>query len=242
MLPSSVFRAAALMLGVCAAAVLPGSGQTFSASVGTSPVLGAVPIKVHPVMPEHPKDGDETLLYARVRDGVYSVDGLVAKLRLNYDVQAAKYMYMFVPGLGTAVISATPDADAVASNAALHESELSFLSADHLFTLTGVTVVNGKGEVPARLYVRFDREAWHLSRLPMIGYGRAAAMPYEWPGATVEAQMAQGEQKQEEPLAPPVPVSLLPSRKPVRPAQSPVSVDPAALGSAAQQPGGSQQP
>ena len=57
-------------------------------------------------MPDH-------LISARVRDGVLTIDGMVAKVQLNYDIQNTGYMYFFVPGVGTAVVSMGPLADGV---------------------------------------------------------------------------------------------------------------------------------
>ena len=218
---SSRLRFVSVVLGLLGSALAHGGAQTFAAPTGTAPILGT-PIAVPIPLPPHPRNGEETLMYAKVRNGVYSVDGLVAKLRLNYDVQGAAYMYMFVPGLGTAIISAAPDADVVTSKATVHEGELRFATVDHIFTLTGFSVVNGKGQIPEHLYVRFDRASWHLSRLPMLGYGKAAQAPYEWPGAG-STQVAEEEI---EPTAPPVPVTLLPSQRAVRPALTPISNTP----------------
>ena len=157
-----------------------------------------------------------------MRDGVFTVDGMVAKLQLNYDVNGVHYIYLFVPGVGTAVVSAVADPDAVLTQASYKNMALSFSVGDHRFNLTGVTLASDKGTAPAHLYVRLDRSAWRLNRNPMLGFGNAPAQPYVWPGAL---PLSTANQIEDSEVVPPVPASLLPSAKPVVPASSPSSGD-----------------
>ena len=107
-------------------------GQTFAAGVVTEPVIMTTPEPgVTRITVAHPRNGDGTLLYARVRDGVYTVDGMVAKVRLNYDVEGVRYMYLFVPGVGTAVLSTVADPSQLTAEAKLHENDLTFDLGDH---------------------------------------------------------------------------------------------------------------
>ena len=217
------------MLG-CSAAVLvalgavaPGLGQTFAASTGAEPVIGTPAARAaHVSVPGHRRRAEEKLLYGRVREGVYTVDGMVAKVQLNYDVNGVNYLYLFVPGVGTAVVSVAGDPDAVVTEASYKDTDLSFNVGDHHFNLTGVTLASDKGTAPTHLYVKLDRSAWQLNRHPMIGFGNAPALPYVWPGALPPATASQTDDSQE---APPVPASLLPSAKAVVPASSPAAVD-----------------
>ena len=210
----------------CGFSTLASSAQTFSARVGAPPppmivadnTIGRVTV------PGHHRKTEEKLIYAHVRDGVYTVDGMVAKIRLNYDVQGSKYLYLFVPGVGTALVSVTPNADALTTPATLQGGALTFSADGHHFSLTGVSLGNDKGQSPAHLYVRLDRSAWRLSRTAMVGFGNRPELPYEWPGALPT------EQEQESQSVPPVPASLLPSLSTVAPTpQAPVAVNPAAL-------------
>jgi hypothetical protein len=223
---ASLFRCAtatAALSGLFAA--LP--AQTFSANTGTvAPVIPTSPRSTS-VSPGHHKFGEDGTIYGRVRDGVYSVDGLVAKVQLNYDVEAARYLYFFVPGVGTAVVSAVAPADAVSVQAKLHDNELSFTADTHRFNLTGVALVNNKGVQPALLYVRLDRAAWRLNRQAMMGYGILAEAPYQWPGALPPV---------EERANHVLPISLLPTVKPLAPtalAASSIPAGPAMLRSVA---------
>ncbi|MGI4828703.1 MAG: hypothetical protein ACRYFU_11015 [Janthinobacterium lividum] len=221
-------RSAALA-ALCGLATFAGSAQTFAAGVGTmAPPLNAPTNSVvRPHVPGHHRNATEKLIYARVRHGMYTVDGMVAKIQLNYDVQGANFMYLFVPGIGTAVVSISPEPDALMTSAALQDDELTFTVDGHHFGLTGVTLANDRGVVPANLYVHLDRAAWHLSRLPMVGFGDRAELPYVWPGALPP------EHAEESEAIPPIPATLLPSlgnasAPPAPAATSPASISPAA--------------
>lgn len=207
-LSSFAVRSASLFLLLPGAAVLPAYAQTFAAVTGTTPIFaGDVPDRIPSALPAHHKKTDLPLMYARVRDGVYSVDGLVGKVRLNYDVKAANYLYLFVPGVGTALVSLAPSADAVWMPAAYRNGQLTLRVAEHTLNLTGIeSLVNDRGKEPASLYVRLDRSAWRLGRTPMVGFGTTTQAPYEWPGALAAPAVAADND-----AAPvPVPTSLLP--------------------------------
>jgi hypothetical protein len=68
----------------------------------------------------------ERLISAQVHDGILTIDGMVAKVQLNYEIQRAGYMYFFVPGVGTAVVSLAPMEDSDRVRNAIHGSVLSF--------------------------------------------------------------------------------------------------------------------
>ena len=80
-------------------------------------------------MPDH-------LISARVRDGVLTIDGMVAKVQLNYDIQRTGYMYFFVPGVGTAVVSMAPLADGVKVPDAFDGEKLAFTVDGHSVELS----------------------------------------------------------------------------------------------------------
>ena len=233
MRPSS-FSLPPLALLLAAVAVGPLHGQTIAANTGSEATITAAPESHEPriSVPGHRQRGDETLLFGRVRDGVYTVDGMVAKLQLNYDVDGVKYLYMFVPGLGTAVLSAVANPDVISSEAKLKDNELSFEAGDHHFKLTGVALATDKGGVPAHLFVHLDRSAWSLNKQPMLGFGNAGTLPYLWPGALPPAQTTAHAEEMDV-VPPPVPVSLLPSRKAVVPVVKPVSLSSEQPGSVA---------
>ena len=208
-------RVAILCAGFSAAvglAAIAASSQTFAARVVSPAPTVVADVAADDVMRTlsagHSHSDPGKLIFAKVRDGVYTVDGMVAKVRLNYDVNGANYMYLFLPGIGTAVISIGPDGKAVFSPVTLHQDELTFSVDGHQFNLSGVDLDTGGGNHPAHLFVHLDRSAWHVKKTPAVGFGNRAEMPYEWPGA-LKPQLT------EESLdAPPVPASLLPAVAP----------------------------
>lgn len=215
----SALRIAPLFVSLLGAGGPTSEGQTFSAITGTSPTFaGDLADRVPSALPSHHKKTDAPLMYARIRDGVYSVDGMVGKVRLNYDVKAASYLYLFMPGVGTALVSLSPSSGAVSVAAAYHEGQLTVRVADHTLNVTGIeSLVNDRGGEPAVLFVSLDRSAWKLGRTPMVGYGRTAQAPFEWPDASPLPVMA-GAAADEAPA--PVPASLLPRHAVYRVPQS----------------------
>lgn len=209
--------AAALFIFLPGSAFLPSHAQTFPAATGEAAVFSSnLPNRIPSALPPHHTRTDAPLIYARVRDGVYSVDGMVGKVRLNYDVKAASYFYLFMPGVGTALVSLAPSTDAVSVPAAYHDGQLTVRVAGHTFNLTGIeSLVNDSGKEPAALYVTLNREAWRLSRRPMVGFGNAVQAPYEWPGALPTPPTTDAKE-----MPAPVPSNLLP-----RPTTYPVAAN-----------------
>ena len=133
----------------------------------------------------------------------------MGKVKLNYDVRGVRYLYFFVPGLGTAVVSLEPSVEGISEQGIYQDGELTVRVGEHTLNLTGVeSLVNDKGKQPAHLYVRLDRNSWRLSRSPMLGFGAAAQSPYEWPGA-LAVQPSPEDAGQ---VSLPVPPSLLPRK------------------------------
>ncbi len=140
----ATFRA--IVVAVCGLVGLAAMAQTFAAPAGAeAAALTSMPGtgERRVMAPGHRRDAENKLIYARIRDGVYSVDGMVAKVQLNYDVDGANFLYLFVPGVGTAVVSAAPAADAVMARATVRDGELRFRAGEHQFALTGIAVADG---------------------------------------------------------------------------------------------------
>jgi hypothetical protein len=146
------------------------------------------------------------LISAQVHDGVLTIDGMVAKVELNYDIQKSGYMYFFVPGMGTAVVSLAPISDAVKVKNAFEGSKLTFTAGGHTFEL------NSKGNLLTRdksktdVYVRLDRSTIAVGRYPRMGFGNTTEPPYVWPLS--EAQPKDRDAHFVAP--PPMPASALP--------------------------------
>jgi hypothetical protein len=153
-------------------------------------------------MPEH-------LISAHVRDGVLTIDGMVAKVQLNYDIQNTGYMYFFVPGVGTAVVSMTPLADGVKVPDAFDGEKLAFTVDGHSVELSndGSSLLE-KRKSKADVYVRLDRSTVAISRYPRMGYGDTTTAPYVWPLS--DPSPANKERVAYVVAPPPVPKSMLP--------------------------------
>ncbi len=134
------------------------------------------------------------------------IDGLVAKVQLNYDIHHAGYLYIFVPGVGTAVVSRIQTYGSMKVSNAFHGNTLSFNTGGHDFELTSQTPIaegrNGKEDA----YVRLDSTTLGLDRMPMIGYGSTTRAPYAWPLSGVAAKDTEAHFVQ----PPPMPRNLLP--------------------------------
>lgn len=156
----------------------------------------------HDTMPDQ-------LISARVRDGVLTIDGMVAKIQLNYDIQRTGYMYFFVPGVGTAVVSMAPLADGVKVPDAFDGEKLAFTVDGHSVELSndGASLL-AKRKNKADVYVRLDRSTVALSRYPRMGYGDTTQPPYVWPLSAPEP--ASKENVEYAVTPPPVPKSMLP--------------------------------
>jgi hypothetical protein len=133
--------------------------------------------------------------------GVYSVDGMTAKAALNYDIADFKYLYLFAPGVGIAVVSNEPFPGATAQQRAFDGKVLTVRLGEHLLQIASDKPFLGKDARPA--YVLLDRVFTLPSPAPVVGYGSSHAAPYAWPGARPNDQLAGV-------AAPPVPTSMLP--------------------------------
>jgi hypothetical protein len=121
------------------------------------------------------------LISAQVHDGVLEIDGMVAKVQLNYELQHTGYMYFFVPGMGTAVVSLAPLADAVKVKNAFDGSKLTFVAGGHTFELTSKGNLLTKDRSKTDVYVRLDRTTVAVGRYPRLGFGNTTESPYVWP-------------------------------------------------------------
>lgn len=149
----------------------------------------------------------DRLISAQVRDGILTIDGMVAKVQLNYDIQRAGYLYFFVPGMGTAVVSRAPIADAEKVSNAFDGKTLTFVAGGHTFELTSKDSLLAKNrDKSTDVYVRVDRSTVTAGRYPRMGFGDVADSPYAWPLS------APAERDREAHVVPPppLPASVLP--------------------------------
>lgn len=150
------------------------------------------------------------LITAHVRNGVLTIDGMVGKIELNYDIERTGFMYFFVPGVGTAVVSMEPLADAVKVPDAFDGDKLAFAVGGHTFELSseGNLLSRKKKLSKADVYVRLDSATVALGRYPQMGYGDTTEPPYVWPLS--ELPPTPKEKVAYVVTPPPMPASVLP--------------------------------
>ncbi len=130
----------------------------------------------HNTLPSH-------LISAHVSDGVLTVDGMVGKIDLNYQIDRTGFLYFFEPGVGTAVVSLSPLAGAEKVSDGIDGVRLAFTIEGHSFELSGARPLlsRRKNKQKADIYVRLDTATVALSRFPQMGYGNTTESPYVWP-------------------------------------------------------------
>ena len=192
---------------------LPLSAQNFAG--GTNGVNGAATPTAASLTPWHETRPDKRL-FLQVRDGSLTVDGLTAKVQLNYDVRDQGYLYFYMPGEGTAIVSLVSMSDSQLVSHAIQGSRMEFAAGGHDFKLDSAVPLlpnstkgfKGGKDAKVDVYVRFDREANHLARTPLFGYGETTRAPYNWPYSLPQDRVASDVPVRRD--APPLPVSVLP--------------------------------
>lgn len=181
-----------LTLAACSFLALPLlSAQTFT---GGEPGVNGAAI-VAPPVPLRPSaegsairelNGHKVMTF-KVRNGVYTVDGWVAKMGLNYTIADAGYLYFYMPDAGVARVGLNAEPNTVHVRAAFDGEKLAFDAGGHHFELTSeapllATDKRGKDTV-VDAYVGFDSNASHLAYAPMMGFG-SKADAYAWNGGS----------------------------------------------------------
>jgi hypothetical protein len=161
---------------------------------------------------------------AKISNGVLTVDGFVAKVELNYNIQHAKYLYFYAPGVGTVVVSRMELPGATRVKDAIHGSSVDFTVAGHSFslendaTVASMAVIVENPDIKVKkekmrevhdAFVVLDENAQALYSTPQIGYGDTNVAPYAFPlsGEQPKSNYAHFVQP------PPMPSNLLPRTK-----------------------------
>ncbi len=145
----------------------------------------------------------------KITSGMLVIDGLVAKVQLNYDIHHAGYLYFFMPGEGTVVFSKVKMPDAMKIPDAIQGSTVAFSVGRHHIELTSETPIES-GPIEAHdMYVWLDTSTIGLARTPQFGYGNTRKAPYVWPLSKVEKKDAYAHIV----APPPMPLNLLPKTK-----------------------------
>ncbi len=177
----------------------------------------SIPSTANSVKPWHETElPEDKLISAKVKDGVLVIDGLVAKVQLNYKINNAGYLYFFVPGFGTAIVSRVQMNNSLKVKNAFNGDKLAFAIGGHSFELTSSSALLG-GEMNKKgngekedAYVWLDPRAYALDSFPMMGFGTTTQFPYTWPLSAPEPKDTYAHFV----TPPPVPRSMLPRTKP----------------------------
>jgi hypothetical protein len=137
-----------------------------------------------------------------VARGTMTVDGMTGKAALNYDIADLKYIYLYAPGIGVAIVSSEPFPGAVEQKRAFNMGTLTVTIGEHMLQLASDK--NLLGKKPESAYVMVDRQFTLPSKFPVMGYGTVRKAPYQWPGSRQNTKLAEAED------APPPPTDLLP--------------------------------
>jgi hypothetical protein len=154
--------------------------------------------KIHAAKEKPPKT-----VSVSISHGTLTVDGLIGKAALNYEIKDLKYVYFYVPGIGTTVVSNDPFPGAVEQKHAFDDKTLTITVGEHVLQLASDNRLLGKS--PESAFVLVDKYFSAPARFPVMGYGPIRVAPYAWPGSKQN-----GEEKGAL-EAPPLPADLRPA-------------------------------
>ena len=121
----------------------------------------------------------------RVDNGVLTVDGLTVKTGMDLRIANLRYMYIGLPGEGTAVVAERPFVGAHQERAALRGNTLTVMAGGSRVQLTAANRLRGTHAA----YVRFERGAGPAGGRPEMGFGDAGMVPAVWGGALPEERV-----------------------------------------------------
>lgn len=149
------------------------------------------------------KEKPPKLIPVMISRGTYTVDGMIGKAELNYNIPDFHYMYLYAPGIGTVVVSNRPFPGAKEEKNAFNGKTLTVTTEDHKLQVASDTLIRGKKAESA--FVLVDRDFHLPTPYPVVGYGGSLKAPYVWPGSRENAPL-KGAFVQ----PPPIPVDLRP--------------------------------
>jgi hypothetical protein len=151
------------------------------------------------------KEKEPKKIPVAVARGTMTVDGMTGKAALNYDIADLKYIYLYAPGIGVAIVSSEPFPGAVEQKKAFNLKTLTVTIGEHTLELASEKPLLGKK--PESAYVMVDRQFTLPSKFPVMGYGTVRKAPYQWPGSKQN-----GKESDIADYAPPPPTDLLPAQ------------------------------
>ena len=135
-----------------------------------------------------------------IAHGTLTVDGMIGKAALNYEIHDLKYIYFYAPWVGVVVVSNVPFPSSTPQPNAFNDKTLTVAVGEHTFQLYSDRQLLDKK--PQTAFVLVDRNFQLPTQMPVIGYGASVQAPYAWPGAKLVASTKN---------APPVPAILRPT-------------------------------
>ncbi len=113
-----------------------------------------------------------------------TVDGWTGKAGLNYSIMDLKFIYLWAPGIGTAIVSSEPFGKAQLQANAINGHTLTVNVGGHtLQVASDRDLLSGK-ELIKPAYVLLDTDyVPENSSYPQFGYGMTASPPYAWPAS-----------------------------------------------------------
>jgi hypothetical protein len=163
---------------------------------------------------------------AQISRGIFTVDGVIGKAALNYDIPDLKFIYFYAPGIGVVVISDNKFAGSVEEKGAFNGHSLKVkVAGDHVMELYSDDILLGKkaqagkeagtNAKPEPAYITYDANFTMPSKFPVVGYGKTPNAPYAWPDSKRNVAT-----KGIALDAPPVPKILTPKLAPLAPCQA----------------------
>jgi len=154
--------------------------------------------KLHALKEKPPKT-----VSVSINHGTLTVDGLIGKAALNYEIKDLKYVYFYVPGIGTTVVSNDPFPGAVEQKHAFDDKTLTVTVGEHVLQLSSDNRLLGK--TPESAFVLVDKNFSVPTKFPVMGYGPIRVAPYAWPGSKSNDESKNAVE------APPLPADLRPA-------------------------------
>lgn len=116
-----------------------------------------------------------------ISKGTLTVDGMIGKAALNYQIKDFRYVYLYAPWIGTVVVSNQAFPGAIEQAKAFDQHTLTVMVEEHQFQVYSEKIILSKRPEPA--YVSVDRLFRLDSKYPAMGYGKSLQAPYSWPSA-----------------------------------------------------------
>jgi hypothetical protein len=138
--------------------------------------------KIHATKEKPPKT-----VSVSISRGTLTIDGMTGKAALNYEIKDLKYVYFYVPGIGTTVVSTEPFPGAVEQNHAFDDKTLTVTVNEHTLQLSSDKRILGKA--PESAFVLVDKNFTVPTKFPVMGYGPIRVAPYAWPGSRDNAEL-----------------------------------------------------